>query len=223
MLDKTGGAATWDFAVGFISGDQCVGNQCGDWVFGSLDYSNWLKNITGFHHWHIYSSSNGELSIPNGFCASGCHSVTVGSRVVLGCESRCTVLTLPGGEQITLCDLCGQQAEFQVLDENQLPADLPGGMSFISAVNFSVQPVDGTNNSLSGQNIQASLLMNIPASHKDSEFAILFWDSTMDDGIGGWRELDNATVLVDQGATGLNGLSAQVDVQGMGLFVLVGK
>jgi hypothetical protein len=130
---------------------------------------------------------------------------------------------LPGGEQIKLCDLCGQQAEFQVLDENQLPADLPGGMSFISAVNFSVQPVDGTNNSLSSQDIQASLLINIPASHRDSEFAILFWDFTMDDGIGGWRELDNATVLVDQGATGLNGLLAQVDVLGMGLFVLVGK
>jgi len=206
-----------------ISGDQCVGNQCGDWVIGSLDYSNWLKTLAGSTPDTSPLPPTGELPMPNGFAPAVIIPVTGGQPVVLSCESRCTVLTLPGGEQIKLCDLCGQQAEFQVLDENQLPADLPQGMSFISAVNFSVQPVDGTNNSLSSQNIQASLLINIPTSHKDSEFAILFWDSTMDDGIGGWRELDNATVLVDQGATGLNSLSAQVDVQGMGLFVLVGK
>lgn len=206
-----------------VAGDQCVGNQCGDWVIGSLDYSNWLKTLPGSTPGTSSLPSTGELPRLTGFAAASIIPVTGGQPVSLSCESRCTVLTLPGGEQIELCDLCGQQAEFQVLDENQLPDDLPEGMRFISAVNYGVQPVDGTKISFSAHNIQASLLINIPAMHSGRTFAILFWDSSMDDGIGGWLELDNAPVLLKQGATGSNDLLAQVDVQGMGLFVLVGK
>lgn len=206
-----------------VAGDQCVGNQCGDWVIGSLDYSNWLKTLPGSTPGTSPLPPTGDLPMPNGFAPAVIIPVTGGQPVVLSCESRCTVLTLPGGEQIKLCDLCGRQAEFEALDEDQLPVDLPEDMKFISAVNFNVLPADGTNNSLSGQDIQASLLINISALHSSSEFAILFWDSSLDDGIGGWWQLDNAPVILEQGATASNDLLAQVDVRGMGLFVLVGK
>jgi hypothetical protein len=205
-----------------VAGESCVGDQCGDWVIGSLDFSNWLK---------VFPPSTTDTSpvapvedalVLNGFTAAVI-PVTGGQPVALSCENRCTFLTLPGGEQIELCDLCGQQAEFQTLNQDQLPADLPDGFSFISAVNFNVQPVNGTEKLISDQDIQASLLMNIPAFRSGGEFGILFWDSSLDGGIGGWKELDIAPVLSDQGAIGSDYQSAQVNVQGMGLYVLVAK
>ncbi len=207
-----------------VGDDHCVGDQCGDWVIGILDYSNWLKIFPDSTTDSIPGAvpPADELALQTGFTPAVI-PVTGGQPVALSCESRCTVLTLPGGEQIELCDLCGQEAEFQALGEGQLPENLLAGMSFLAAVNFNVQSVNSTQNANVSGDIQASLLMNIPALGSGSELAILFWDTSMNEGIGGWREMDNAPVYLLQGANGSDFLPVQIDVQGMGLFVLVAK
>ncbi|MEW6567040.1 MAG: calcium-binding protein [Chloroflexota bacterium] len=106
----------------------------------------------------------------------------------LSCQFPITRLTLPSRDRVDFVNLCGYEAILSQEAPEGLPGDLPDGTSLVSALTVSL-----LHNSIVVDTVPlwARMLISFEGSNlaEDKEFAILYWDPSMDDGLGGWVEL----------------------------------
>ena len=87
-----------------------------------------------------------------------------------------TELVLPNGDLVLLPCPIGNNAALAHVADNKLPGTLESNFNFVSAMDAEVTPsLDGT----------ATVSFKIPAGQEGSKFAILHWDGTKWDDLGG--------------------------------------
>lgn len=123
---------------------------------------------------------------------------TTGGLNELSCDLP-AMLILPSEDRVTFNEpLCMFSAGLTQEDVVALPASLPDGVQFQSAYTLSVngasQAVTLLPNGVSGV---ISFLM--PAGAGTTEYAILFWDPTENQGSGAWVELPTNTQTTEAG------------------------
>ena len=106
-----------------------------------------------------------------------------------------TVLSLENGDRVTLpSDLCGWKVSLSREPQASLPAELPEGFEFISAMNSTLLQGDNPQSSLpDGANLDFNLL--IPAKNSDDKALIFYWDEHRNDGGGGWVNIPSCLGL----------------------------
>ena len=133
--------------------------------------------------------------------------ITGGESIGLNCSAYAgTILVLPNGDEIRLpCPTIGD-ATLNSLPDDGLPADLPDGGSYVSALTADVIKNDASLDSLPASMIVSFLL---PDNMLDASLVILYWDGSE------WVEVPGAYLTTDG--------RFEVSVNFTGIFVLVSK
>jgi Ca2+-binding RTX toxin-like protein len=126
------------------------------------------------------------------------------------------ILSLEDGNRIFLGVGNGSQASLTTIQT--LPASLPQGFNSIHQMTVQIFQ-NGQQLSATSGYIQVSFAL--PACLKDADIAILFWDETLNDGMGGWVEVD-FTMLAAQASGDVDRVQAWTKRTGTYLLVVRG-
>ncbi|MDP1714434.1 MAG: thrombospondin type 3 repeat-containing protein [Anaerolineales bacterium] len=121
--------------------------------------------------------------------------VTGGEQVALNTTAS-TTLQLPGGNQVSIDSGVGTTASVTAEDETSLPATVPSGNTFVSAMKVDVMNGGTAVTTLpAGTTMEVSFV--IPSSFAAGQtFSILYWNPALNGGLGDW-EVVPATVTSD--------------------------
>jgi len=98
-----------------------------------------------------------------------------------------TVLELPNGTWADVgCPFVGF-SNLEEVTEFALPGQLGAGISFVSGINMSLLDEEG--NSILNEDGTVTISFNLPENTRDRNYSILFWDPTLNGGLGGWVRL----------------------------------
>jgi hypothetical protein len=101
-----------------------------------------------------------------------------------------TILVLPTDDRAILS--CPGTGTFEVkeLVESELPGDLPGGPTFVAAMEITLLDAEGNPIPVITNGGTITVAFKIPEdSRPNDRFAILYWDPAANDGAGDWFEL----------------------------------
>jgi len=152
--------------------------------------------------------------------------VTGAKQYPLGCEYTCSTFTLPNGDQVQLCSLCGNLVTFGQVGSAEMPGALGSGVSFVSALNVELLTLDGSPLETAPKGSSLTVTFVVPAAFQGKSLSVMHWDASQNGGVGGWIEStcqasgSTCTMLVGKAQHGekeINGLLTD------GLFVLVAK
>jgi hypothetical protein len=122
---------------------------------------------------------------------------TGGPPVPLDCIGYAgTVLILPDGTRTTLVCPVSEQATFESLTEAGLPAPLPSPRTFVAGVHLTILQ-GGAPLPVILEDGYITLAFAIPEEWRDASLTVLYWDTGLDSGAGGWVELPPYALLPD--------------------------
>lgn len=106
----------------------------------------------------------------------------------LNCNGN-TTLQVETGDFVTLpVKLCGLTAILGTEIQTSLPAELPQGKTFLSALNLTLLEGQVPQNTVADPT-QITYSFKLPTASLDQSLEILFWDAKLKQGTGGWVEL----------------------------------
>lgn len=117
--------------------------------------------------------------------------VTGGEAIILGGVE--TTLQLPNGNGVMFSAGAGTSASIVDILEDALPDDLPSGANFVAGISAAVfNGVAPVQSLPAGETL--TVTFDIPAGMEGETFAILYWDATLNGGLGGWAEAGGEVV-----------------------------
>jgi len=152
--------------------------------------------------------------------------VTGARQYPLGCEYTCSTFTLPNGDQVQLCSLCGNLVTFGQVGSTEMPGALGSGVSFVSALNVELLALDGSPLETAPEGSSLTVTFVVPAAFQGKSLSVMHWDAGQNGGVGSWTEAtcqasgSTCTMLVGKVQHG------EQETDGVltdGLFVLVAK
>ncbi len=135
-----------------------------------------------------------------------------GGLITLSCFEAAT-LSLPSGDNIVFSDpLCDFEAAFSQESLDSLPGPIPDGYKFVSAVNLLIQK-SGFKFNVLPEPVTFTLTFVVPDEYIGKTLQLLTWDTTLNDGLGGWAS--TLVVVTEDGQAVIPNLNFT------GLFVLL--
>ncbi|HKZ71261.1 MAG TPA: hypothetical protein VJ020_14335, partial [Anaerolineales bacterium] len=158
------------------------------------------------------SATDKQASAPAPHSGSSLLPITSGDFAALDCGTGPFItLQLPNGNRAVFSCTSGDAASLTDETEAQLPDDLPASVTFISAVTATVLKNDQAVIELpAGATLTTSFIVPLPAAQ--NKLAVFYWDTTLNDGLGGWAEAPDFTLADGR---------IQMTTEFTGTFVLV--
>lgn len=191
-----------------------------------------------------------SICIPGEGCTEECDkdvgeytTVEPGVLYPIPCDVDPADFKLASGDGALFYGLCGYEVMFEVFDEAGLPAtpdagEWPAGAEYLGSLGIQLY-LDANPVFVLTEEGAITVSFKLPAGQAHRDYAILFWDTTANDGEGAWIELpaydldaDGQPVMTElhDGMTVIEGVllspdgsRVQTTVNFTGLFVLVLK
>ncbi len=104
------------------------------------------------------------------------------------CENTLgTIIQLPDGTFIKVACPFDGYSTLEGVTEEDIPGEIGAGTTFVSGVNVDLMDAEG--NFILNSDGTITLYFKIPEDSRGRGYSILFWDTTLNDGEGGWVQL----------------------------------
>jgi hypothetical protein len=108
--------------------------------------------------------------------------------IEITCQSKLVTLRLPRGDQGTFVNLCGYAASLEQIHPNELPQNLPTGFQLTVSMKVLIANDGKWVNVLPRQSSE-TISFVVDPDESTNNYAILYWDHTLNENKGGWLEL----------------------------------
>lgn len=113
-----------------------------------------------------------------------------GEGYSLSCSYYLTILQLPNGDRVLFYDLCSYGGMLTSRTVTELPAALPEGATFASAMEVALSR-NSQGFEILPNGVDMTISFVIPYELAGKTFSVLYWDPKANDNRGGWIELPN--------------------------------